>query len=138
MASTTRHGHLGQLIRDRRRSLGLRQEDLAAALDRYVKTVGNWERGATTPSDQDLYRLGEVLRASFRLDDETGEWATQPLDPPRIDGAVPVDGGGGGIILYFAPGRLDNVDPAALEEAVAGGRREVLRILREAQARTAE
>jgi len=127
--------NLGKLIREQRRQRGLRQEDLASAVGRYLKTIGNWERGSTQPSSSDIARLGEVLRVAFHQDPETGDWSTHPTEPPRIEGAVPFAVDGSGVYLYFRPGFLDQIDHDALDEAVSGGRREIYRIVDEIRRR---
>lgn len=59
---TTPKEHLGRVLRRVRKARGLRQEDIAAALDVSVKQVGRWEKGENAPSSLTLMRLFRFLR----------------------------------------------------------------------------
>lgn len=48
-------------LREFRRKAGMTQKDLANALGADLKTVGNWERGETIMSIEQLWKCAEVL-----------------------------------------------------------------------------
>lgn len=54
--------HLGAVLRQARKARGLRQEDVAVALDVNIKQVGRWEKGENTPSGLALMRLLKLFR----------------------------------------------------------------------------
>lgn len=58
----------GQQIRDARERAGLTQEQLAQRVGVTLRTVGNWERGASVPRNR-LARIREVLPDLDRSDD---------------------------------------------------------------------
>lgn len=58
----------GQQIRDARERAGLTQEQLAQRVGVTLRTVGNWERGASVPRNR-LARIREVLPDLDRTDD---------------------------------------------------------------------
>jgi transcriptional regulator with XRE-family HTH domain len=52
---------LGQVISDRRRQLGLTQQELARRIKTSTPYVGHLESGERTPSDKVLRRLAQAL-----------------------------------------------------------------------------
>ncbi len=57
----------GERLRERRKQLKLSRDVLAFAVGRTVDSIGNYERGFTTPSAEVLVRLAEHLECD--LDD---------------------------------------------------------------------
>lgn len=68
-------------IKDRRRELGLRQEDLAEQLGVSLRSVTSWERGEATPRHPTL--LDTVLGAADEQD--------EPAAGVDLTGATPVE-----------------------------------------------
>lgn len=56
--------HVGQRIRDRRKSLGMSQEKLATQLGLTFQQVQKYERGANRVSASKLYEIARALNAS--------------------------------------------------------------------------
>lgn len=52
----------GEAIRDRRRLLGMTQEDVAAAVGTKQATVSRWERGDRMPSHHYLPKIAAALK----------------------------------------------------------------------------
>ncbi len=57
----TRQRSFGQVIRERRRQLGLTQEETARGIKTSTPFIGHLESGKRHPSDETLTRLAEVL-----------------------------------------------------------------------------
>ena len=57
----TKEPSFGQVIRERRRQLGLTQEEVARGIKTSTPFVGHLESGKRHPSDETLTRLAEVL-----------------------------------------------------------------------------
>ena len=55
---------IGEIIRVKRKELGLSQEDLSAKIGCSKNTISNWERGVTRPDDVNCMALAEVLQCS--------------------------------------------------------------------------
>lgn len=68
-------------IRAARERAGLTQEELGAALGVSLRTVGNWERGATVPRNREA-ALRRVL--ADHLDDGTGPTLTGASDAELV------------------------------------------------------
>lgn len=58
---TSAENLFGQAVRNRRRQLGLRQEDIATRLGVSRGLVSQWEQGTTRISAKDLVRVAEAL-----------------------------------------------------------------------------
>jgi transcriptional regulator with XRE-family HTH domain len=88
VASTAYTGHvkndLGELIRRRRRELGLVQEQLAARVGISQVAVSEWERGVVVPSK--LAELAEAL--DVPLDRLTAALATNVLGADDVESAI--------------------------------------------------
>jgi transcriptional regulator with XRE-family HTH domain len=77
---------LGQVVRDRRKELGLSQEDLAHRARLSVRTIQEWERlDAANPQLESLDRLAEALRLSLSE-------LIERLDPDLDDGSEEAEG----------------------------------------------
>ena len=63
-------------VKQRRKALGMRQKDLAAAVGRCVGTVSAWEQGRKTPSREAVALLANALKVS--ADDINGWLAQSP------------------------------------------------------------
>lgn len=68
----------GAYIKKCRKAKGLTQSDIAAALNLNVKSVSCFERGETFPTQENIFKLAQILDMSldeyvfgFRLRDET-------------------------------------------------------------------
>jgi transcriptional regulator with XRE-family HTH domain len=78
-------------LAERRRELGLTQEDLAEALQVERTTVARWETGANTPGLWARRRLADVLHVPLdRIEDLL---AAEPATSPTPDGAIISTGG---------------------------------------------
>ncbi|WP_146672377.1 helix-turn-helix domain-containing protein, partial [Escherichia coli] len=55
---------LGQRIRERRKQVGLSQNDLSKAAGVSGSSISLWESDHTAPRGQNLHRLAEVLQCS--------------------------------------------------------------------------
>jgi len=64
-------------VKQQRKALGMRQKDLAAAVNRCVGTVQAWEQGRKTPSREAVAALAEALKVSA---DDINSWIAQ--SPP--------------------------------------------------------
>ena len=62
-------------IRERRRALGLTQDQLADMLHVSRQTVSHWETGRVTPDLENLTQLAEALECSFVI----GEKDIEPM-----------------------------------------------------------
>ncbi len=69
---------LGDRIRARRERLGLKQQDLANALDISPQAVSKWERGENAPDIT-------VLKPLARLLDVSADWLLSVHDEPRTE-----------------------------------------------------
>lgn len=49
-------------IEDARRQAGMTQSELAKAIGATQPIISNWERGATKPSVENLYKVSQVLK----------------------------------------------------------------------------
>lgn len=91
MAGTARQVHLGRKLRELRDAADLSLDDVAATLERSRSTVGNWERGYSKISAQDLkallglYHVGEELSDQLqqlrRESGKRGWWHSYKLPP---------------------------------------------------------
>jgi len=68
----------GAYIKKCRKAKGMKQSDLAAALDMHIKSVSCFERGETFPSQENIFKLAQILDMSLdeyvfgvRLGEET-------------------------------------------------------------------
>lgn len=68
-------------IRERRKTLGYSQEDLARRLKVTKGTISQWEQGRTTPSGENLYNLARAFGVSAR-------WVLQGGDQSAGAGSV--------------------------------------------------
>jgi transcriptional regulator with XRE-family HTH domain len=58
---------LGELISEIRKEKGLRQVDLASAVDVSIDTVRRWEQGKRNPRTDELRKIAQVLEVDVRL-----------------------------------------------------------------------
>lgn len=58
--------NFGQVIRDRRRRLGLSQQEIARRIKTSIPYLGHLESGKRSPSDKVLRRLAQVLELDRR------------------------------------------------------------------------
>nr|WP_087016519.1 helix-turn-helix transcriptional regulator [Thaumasiovibrio subtropicus] len=52
---------IGEVLKDRRLALSIKQEDIAEQMNVTVQTVSKWERGVTEPKARDVSKLAEIL-----------------------------------------------------------------------------
>lgn len=52
------------LLKEKRKKLGLTQDDIAKKLGVHNTTYGNWELGKTEPNLTDLVKLADILNAT--------------------------------------------------------------------------
>jgi transcriptional regulator with XRE-family HTH domain len=79
--------NLGQVIRDRRRSLGLTQEEVAKRAKTSSPYVGHLESGKRNPSDKVVSRLAQVLGLDRRELFFLANPFAHALLAPEADGA---------------------------------------------------
>lgn len=60
-------------VKRRRKSLGMRQKDLAEAVQRSLGTVQAWEQGWRVPGREAVAALAEALKVST---DDINQWLT--------------------------------------------------------------
>jgi transcriptional regulator with XRE-family HTH domain len=81
----------GQLVRDRRRQMGMTQEELARRIDTSTPYIGHIESGKRTPSDEILTRLADVLgfdrRELFFLANPNARALFSPKQPAQAHSA---------------------------------------------------
>lgn len=81
----------GQLIRDRRRQMGMTQEELALQINTSTPYIGHIEAGKRTPSDEILTRLADVLsfdrRELFFLANPNARALFTPKQPAQAHSA---------------------------------------------------
>ncbi len=65
---------LGNRIKNARSSLEMTQRQLAEILGISVQAISQWESGRTTPTGENLVRLGSVLGLDLRTPTGTGEF----------------------------------------------------------------
>ncbi|MGR5339919.1 helix-turn-helix domain-containing protein [Vibrio astriarenae] len=57
---------IGEVLKERRIELSIKQEDLAEQVEVTVQTVSKWERGITEPKATQVAKLANVLKLSER------------------------------------------------------------------------
>lgn len=57
---------IGEVLKERRIELGIKQEDLAEQMDVTVQTVSKWERGKTEPKASQVAKMAEILKLTER------------------------------------------------------------------------
>ncbi|EKO3933819.1 helix-turn-helix transcriptional regulator [Vibrio fluvialis] len=57
---------IGEVLKERRIELGIKQEDLAEQMDVTVQTVSKWERGITEPKASQVAKMAEILKLTER------------------------------------------------------------------------
>lgn len=53
---------IGEVLKERRIELGIKQEDLAEQMDVTVQTVSKWERGKTEPKASQVAKMAKILK----------------------------------------------------------------------------
>lgn len=85
MEKAKKNNTVGQIIKQARVELGLKQVDIAQRLYDYglptiAKTVGNWEAGINVPSIYQMIAIGDIL-GIYNLQDLTGMKKISILNP---------------------------------------------------------
>lgn len=57
---------IGEVLKERRIELVIKQEDLAEQMDVTVQTVSKWERGITEPKATQVAKLAKALNLTER------------------------------------------------------------------------
>ncbi|WP_140060654.1 helix-turn-helix domain-containing protein, partial [Vibrio parahaemolyticus] len=57
---------IGEVLKERRIELVIKQEDLAEQMDVTVQTVSKWERGITEPKATQVAKLAKALKLTER------------------------------------------------------------------------
>ncbi|EKO3894079.1 helix-turn-helix transcriptional regulator, partial [Vibrio metschnikovii] len=55
---------IGEVLKERRIELSVKQEDLAERMNVTVQTVSKWERGLTEPKASQVAELAKILKLS--------------------------------------------------------------------------
>lgn len=71
---------IGNVLKERRISLSIKQEDIAEQMGVTVQTVSKWERGVTEPKASQVHQLSLILKVSEK-EICRGELITERSDP---------------------------------------------------------
>ncbi len=74
---------IDQIILERRKKLGLTQQELAHKLGVTDRSVSRWEKGSSTPDIHSLKRLSELL--NIPMDKFYSEITVEPIVEERLD-----------------------------------------------------
>ena len=87
---------IGQKIIQARKTKGMTQEELAAALNVSRSTISNWEAGRRLPDVMTLMRLSAVLECRFDEEESVektrtaGQQETKPTAAERQNRGIPL------------------------------------------------
>ncbi|HCE2187361.1 TPA: helix-turn-helix transcriptional regulator [Vibrio parahaemolyticus] len=73
---------IGEVLKDRRIELSIKQDDLADRMDVTVQTVSKWERGITEPKASQVAQLSSILKLNEKeiCQGKRGSSSIEPFD----------------------------------------------------------